>query len=149
MVSWGIGYGAMWGAKWGVADLLTDSNVILSAIEAIQFRTSSNLNEITFSYYDVLREQVKCCVQISWIFPTIVMCLLYIVKITKDKRIGLLPILYYGIVGMMPLCWYFIMKNHSYIHGRFTYRVLVISLYAVTMCLVLNIKDYKKCRKCE
>lgn len=33
-------------------------------------------------------------------------------------------------IGITPLLWSFIMINHTYIHGRYTYRILAISVFS-------------------
>ena len=42
-LSWGLGYLGMWAGKWGVAYLLTGQNVLISALNALQFRVSGEL----------------------------------------------------------------------------------------------------------
>ena len=40
------------------------------------------------------------------------------------------------IAGAYPFVWYFILKNHSYIHLFFTYREFTIALYACLVSIV-------------
>lgn len=44
-------------------------------------------------------------------------------------------------VIIMPVVWYGIFKNHSYTHGSFTYRALMITVYGGMSALVRGLED--------
>lgn len=129
---WGIGYGCMWALKWLIGDLLTDSQIITSAIEAILFRTSSSLEEIRFSYNDVLKEQMIYSRQEMLAVVIGIIFMVFIARILKQKRLDVVKLFIYIVISMLPFVWYYALQNHSYIHGKFTYRILGISVFALT-----------------
>lgn len=129
---WGIGYGCMWALKWLIGDFLTDSHIISSAIEAILFRTSSSLEEVQFSYGNVLKEQFLYSRENTWMIAIVLLIIAFVIKIIKEKRVLLEKFFTYMFISILPFFWYYILQNHSYIHGKFTYRILGISVFSLT-----------------
>ncbi len=131
--NWAIGYGGLWGGKWILGSIITGDNIVRNAVGAMRVRTSSvSLQESRITYFDVLREQFPLSEKYAWVAVGALVCLLVynIFRQKKGKKKNFLP---YMIVGAYPFVWYFILKNHSYIHSFFTYREFTIALYA---CLV-------------
>lgn len=52
----------------------------------------------------------------------------------------------YMIIFCFPLVWYIVLKQHSYTHVNFTYRLLVISVIAILIIVsqILKEKTYSK-----
>ena len=52
----------------------------------------------------------------------------------------------YMIIFCFPLVWYVVLKQHSYTHVNFTYRLLVISVIAILIIVsqILKEKTYSK-----
>lgn len=52
----------------------------------------------------------------------------------------------YMIIFCFPLVWYVVLKQHSYTHVNFTYRLLVISVIAILIIVskILREKTYSK-----
>ena len=71
----------------------------------------------------------------AWVAVGVLACLL-VYKIFRQKKEKIKFFLPYMIVGAYPFVWYFILKNHSYIHSFFTYREFTIALYACLVSIV-------------
>ena len=50
----------------------------------------------------------------------------------------------YLLISVLPFVWYILIKNHSYIHARFTYRILLISIFAWLIIVLKNLTGKKK-----
>lgn len=134
---WGIGYGLTWATKWLISDIICDTGTIRSAIESIMHRTSVN----DFNVIDIIKSNIFF---ISEVFLEI--CLIMIlsfsykknmVKILKDKKIQ-----QYLILAALPFVWYILVRNHSYIHARFTFRNLMVTILAMAIIIIDNTKTF-------
>ncbi len=66
----------------------------------------------------------------------------------QDKRNELKQSLVYVLIAIIPFAWYGIIKIHSYVHARFTYKDLSITIFCILLILFnylsLFIKRMKK-----
>lgn len=125
---WTTGYGVMWASKWILGSIITRENILKDAKDSIQFRTSSNFNEQSFNFVDVISNQFKSSNNIIWICLILVFLFVLVKRIKKQMFNILVPCLF---IAVYPFVWYAVLKNHSFIHSFFTYRELAITLYAV------------------
>lgn len=131
---WIIGYGGLWGAKWTLGNLIAGTNLIADALKMIQFRTASEWDAIKFTFFDIIHTQWDVAQNYGWMLILLLALLLF--RLVKTKKIILYAIIPYVIIAVYPFAWYFVLKNHSYIHCFFTYRELSISIYAITsLCM--------------
>lgn len=129
-VFWAIGYSVMWGSKWILGSIITGENILKEASDTIQFRTSSTINEQTFSFNDVISRQLRCSYKVLWIIVIIAILVTVFSMVISTKRQMFNVLIPCLVVAVYPLAWYAVLKNHSYIHYWFTYRELAIALYA-------------------
>ena len=139
-LSWAIGYVGMWVLKWGIGSIIIGENVVQNALSAAQGRMSSSTPDTTFTYFDILLRQIKSSLQISWMIAVLIIIMVWIVNVIQNKKINIHLYITYGLVAIFPLVWYGVLKNHSYIHHRFTYRELAISIYAGAACVMMQRK---------
>lgn len=145
--AWAVGYGGMWAGKWVAASVLTDQNVILDALRNVAGRASSTAGEETVEFFAVLWQNAQNYVNIQTLFLAAVLVLLagYLVlakkyRFTFDGK-RLLPLL---LCGILPIFWYFCVKNHSMIHAYMTHRDLSITVLALGCMVGESIKKSKK-----
>lgn len=55
----------------------------------------------------------------------------------------------YMIIFCFPLVWYVVLKQHSYTHVNFTYRLLVISVIAILIIVSKILKENQKDKTVE
>ena len=67
----------------------------------------------------------------------VAVAVLIVIDVVRHKRLNCKKALAYLLVGVMPLVWYLLLSNHSYIHWWFTYRLLAITI----TCLMLMLSD--------
>lgn len=136
---WVIGYGGMWFIKWILCTVLTDENIIMDGFEEIMSRTGSDVVGAKVRCWDVLEKNIWLVGKYPYVLAAICAVVLLLVgkgqfvKVSKDMfAAGLF-------IACLPLLWYAISRNHSYIHSFMTYRNLGISIFAV-ICLLAQIK---------
>lgn len=135
---WGFGYAGMWGFKWILGGIITGDNIIKNAIESILFRTSSGVSDRVVSFWDVLKLQIGSAYQITWEIAVICAIGVYIYWFLKNRKIKWNIIITFMVLGIFPFAWFWVLKNHSYIHSYFTYRELAISVFAFFTCAMLH-----------
>lgn len=134
---WVIGYGGMWTGKWIIGSVITRENIIQNALQSIHFRTSSIVygREVSF------RNVIESVMNISWKYVScawIIIIVLLIYKKITVKKWEFKHYIEYVVIGLLPFVWYFILKNHSYIHCWFTYREMTITIFALMTGCVKN-----------
>ena len=135
--AWAIGYVGMWGSKWILGTLFTEENIIADAFKRVLHRVGATENDGSINALQVIFKNIGAnkvslllivivfvCVIIYYIFKKRTLCI-------KNINIGVL------LCVLLPIMWYVVVSNHSYIHYWFTYRILAISIYA---CFILTLK---------
>ena len=128
-VYWVFGYIGMWSIKW-ILPLLVGHNQFENLLYKIKFRSDFG----AISLIDLLFEKI-CVVAIKpfLVFFTIVLgCMC--VRIVRKRKIGkrgkvtVETILSYALVGIIPIGWYFIARQHS--THTFAYRNIAATIMA-------------------
>ena len=70
--------------------------------------------------------------------------------ILKDKseinfHENIKDIIPYVITALFPIIWFVVLKEHSYVHSFFTYRILIITIISIFIIIrnLFEIKDEK------
>ncbi len=142
---WVLGYGLTWVLKWLCATIFLKTNVFADAFQAIFFRVEGNqeypVNRIMAIgknlFFLMGTEGIKILFPILLI--TLVGFLVMVWKLRK-KAVELLPLI---VTACMPYVWYFVLANHSYIHGFFTYRAQMVTLFSGGTMMIL-LWEWKK-----
>ncbi len=142
LLAWGAGYSFVWISKWGLMDAFYGVGAIKDAIDKILLYTVSN-KEVTVSIIKIVVTNIYC------IELPIVICIgvltasfiykLCVVKTKMDKSIY-----QYTLISLLPFAWYFLVKNHSYIHAGFAYRLLLITIFSLSVVAIKNICEKNK-----
>lgn len=135
---WGIGYGGMYFGKWVIATLLTNENVIATAINQAKYRAS---------YHTVAGEGGRAITPLSAISrnlqiiahePTIIILGILLIVLAyrlyvyrKDASLKSALGKSLLLTSLLPFLWYAVLCNHSYVHSWFTYREMAIFVFAV------------------
>lgn len=148
-IIWAVGYIGMWAGKWVIGSVLLRKNIITDAIDALLNRTSSETADTTFTHWDVVVRNLDTMfgtpIKILFIGTLVSLVFFLVVKTIQDKR-KYFGNYHYLIIGCMPIAWYIVAGNHSYMHFWFTYRELAILIFSVLMWAFVNIAE---CRKKE
>ncbi len=145
-LAWCAGYGLMWVSKWVIASLVLQENVIANASTAIQIRTSTNASEIsseTISLFGFIKAMTKHLfnpLTMAAVFASVGASTALIVKHFKGDQDTIRYVINQGIpyfvIALAPIIWFGILKNHSYQHNIFTYKILAITIVAILSWLV-------------
>lgn len=118
---WGIGYAATWLFKWLIATLFTPNNIFSDAVAAAAIRSGTE----DYSRWDAVVQNLN---MVHWGLLAIVLLLLLFFAILRFRKQNVKTATMLMILGFMPIVWYFIVSNHSYVHWWFTYRLLMVSI---------------------
>lgn len=134
-IAWCLGYGLTWISKWVITEVLFDRPIISQAIEQAKFRT----NQTSRTLIQLINKIIKFLSRetIATIFAIGIIYLIAIaIKNFKEKidfKDNIKKCVPYMIIFCFPIVWYIALKQHSYVHAFFTYRILVISI----ICLLI------------
>lgn len=135
---WSMGYFGLWFGKWILASIITGTNVITNGFNMAKIWTSSLNMDGKVILWQVLQRQKKVLLDNVAVRIMILLIMIYFLAMIVKKliRLDINLLITYCVIACYPICWDFIIKNHSYTHFWFTYRELVITAFAITMLLV-------------
>lgn len=147
--TWAVGYGGMWMSKWIIGSIFLRENIINDALVAIFSRTSSEVSYAEFTRKEVILRNIKVMFEMPikyMVLIFLIVTLAYLImKMIKDKK-NYICNFHYLIIACMPCAWYVVLANHSYVHFWFTYRELVILIFAMLVWCCKNVEECKKSR---
>ena len=156
-ISWALGYGITWLSKWVITEMFFDRPIISQAIEQAVFRSNGpqingvnifSLSNVFIRNMEYLSSPVAITILIAAVIYIIVMMI-----INRNKKIdfkeNLKKCLPYILIFFLPVIWYMVLKQHSYTHVNFTYRILVISIISLLIIAskILVSKNMEDSRK--
>ena len=148
-VMWGLGYALLWASKWFVAYLITGVNPFDEVIHQVGVRISNDYKGMEMTIPNIcgfIWENFQSK-NLTWLlyagmaliigFP-----ILYYAFLLKDKKTFWEYAWLLLIIASVP-AWYIILRNHSMQHGWFTWRALLVSLFAGLIFLYYTV-DWKR-----
>ena len=155
-ISWGVGYAGMWVTKWAIYDLIVPGKTSMLEIGFSQsFYRMNRENEyygLNFSIFEVILPKFVRAFRVIVLNAILIIVLPIIFNSKKrknDKESDLLNIkcehkysyLVFFIIGLAPIAWYILLANHTFLHFFFTYRMIAIFSFAMSifLCLFHNI----------
>ena len=150
-IIWGIGYGGMWAGKWTLGSVVSGTNILKEAADQAAFRSGYSAADGDFTYGKLIEKVFNASNDVI-IYGAIIALIAMVVwgcyKKTIHFNLGLA--ISYAIIFLMPFVWYAALGNHSYWHFWFTFRELVICLYAVLMFGAVSVnKDCNEIIGCK
>ena len=151
-MSWALGYGITWISKWVITQLALNRPIVTQAIEQALFR--SNVPKYQgielFGPFDVIKRNLKylSSTTITVVLGLVFGYLIFVMIKNRKKKINVIENLkkMYSICCyiLFPIIWYLVIKQHSYTHVNFTYRLLVIPLICFMIMAVKILKSDNK-----
>ncbi|MBO5083163.1 MAG: hypothetical protein J6C06_11220 [Lachnospiraceae bacterium] len=141
--TWGIGYIGMWASKWFIGSLILKENILQDAGNTLAHRMDAiTYDSRILSFFSVVWYNMKMYKALPYILlviallvAAIIMAIKYPAKKTKMQLlIGCIP---YAIIALMPFVWYAVALNHSGEHYMFTFRALIVTVFAGS-CMLMN-----------
>ena len=140
---WGVGYLCMISSKWGIATLLTGQNVWKEGWDNVAHRTygyvpadsilESNLNfqKAVQLNFDEIYGTYAGFYFLFFFVSVLAGCLFFHYRLRKEAK----AVILLGI-SLMPFVWYAVFINHSVVHPYMTYKILIITIYAILAAIV-------------
>lgn len=133
-VFWGMGYGLTWFSKWIVATVILRKNVIMDGVSKALFRTEGN-KDYPLNRYEMIHNNLGLIIDKFWLitFTIVISMIVFMVIYRRDVLIKHFNknSIYLLMIASFPYVWYMVLANHSQIHYWFTYRLQIISIFAV------------------
>ena len=144
-ITWSMGYVLMYISKWVIAALASGGSEFDKAMHQLAYRMSNSGSDavpdsvsIGFGKSVLRNLDIFSNDPLGWFLVLAFLYGLYrliqlrqvIFSDTEKNRSKsiVVPLI---IIALMPIVWYIVLSNHSYIHSWFTYRSLSISVLAV------------------
>ena len=156
-ISWSLGYGITWVSKWVIAQLLYNRPIITQAIEQMMFRSDvpQYKGMDLFTPLDVIKRNLDylsgpvIMVLVAIVAIYIIAMLIKNFKNEINIKQNLKDCIPYALIFFLPLAWYVVIKQHSYTHVNFTYRLLVISIICVLIIATKVFSNKEPVKKIE
>lgn len=145
----GIGYIGMWFTKWLLVDLIYNRELIKNAIGQVLYRT--DISNVKFNYalesnFYFLGSPIVIYMVIIYVI-NIILTMIEKVKSEKLSEVTKENIII-GLIGIAPVIWYLITREHSTSHSYFTYRNLIVTCICTQIMMIKildkNVKRNKK-----
>lgn len=139
---WVVAYIATWILKWVILDIVKNRGIFAQALDQILVRSSDK----RITYIRILKRIYQYFSISSLYIMIIPMIIMIIIGIIREKnrksklQICLLPFIFNLLA---PFVWYFFIKNHSYIHPFFSYKLLFITVVNVFIIIANIFNLYK------
>lgn len=141
-ILWGIGYAGTWLVKWILVDLIYDRSLLSTALGQVAYRSTG------LDYSGILVILANLGYEMINIYISVLITILFVIidcvitkKKNKEEKIeekqSLVP---YILIGVMPIVWYLVLKNHSINHSFFTYRNLILTILSFNICIYYILK---------
>lgn len=140
--TWLMGFGLTWASKWGVSSLVLKDHPFANVANQIALRTGGKKGEV-LDGVEIIKNMWKILLPKTALIVLAIWVIILLVQSFKGVKsfknwISTTPLL---MVGLVPFVWVFILKNHNFHHGYFTYRLFIITLFSAFTYLYLNLKQ--------
>ncbi len=133
-ILWGLGYALTWLMKWILVSLIYNRDIIQNALQQAKFR-STGMKQ--YGYLTVIGKNLKFLSPIVISINLALVIIYSIIKLIKNRngKINAKQNLYTTIPFIcsviLPFIWYLALRQHSYIHTFFTYKILIITIISI------------------
>lgn len=150
-VCWALGYFGLWFAKWVIASIVANQNLIISAMNQASIRLdglggdTGNVSALSMRMAALFNMRILFTNRFNLMLSIfVVVALILVVVICRKKfKFNISKLLSYIIIALIPIVWFTILCNHSYVHQFFTHRALIGSIFACLTWFVSCFEDKK------
>lgn len=155
-ILWFLGYLLTWVSKWIITDVLLHRNIILNAKNQILYRVDG-IAEVDLTlkilFQEILYNYIGKKELIFFVITIWILFMITVKNVRKSKNENKMLILFSSIVTcFVPIVWYIVLMQHSYVHRFFTYRNTFLIFYALQILVLIDsnsIYDRKSNEKTE
>lgn len=143
---WILGYAGMWLGKGLVGSVVVKQNLFPGIFSAVLFRSGSN-NYSSFNRFSSIRENlyyIRGTVPITYVYKVCFLVAIILIIFVLKKRIKidfkrtLSEAVPYLLISITPICWFFVLANHTWIHKFFTNKALFVTAFSL-ICLLTEL----------
>lgn len=129
---WCVGYVGMWASKWLLSSALMRKNYITKAMETVKLRSGDTAFEQELTAGQVLGSMFGFLKGSSFLVLFVLLLIGALVLLVRNgiRRERIASAVLLLAVSVYPIVWYLGTKNHSAIHGFYTYRGVSAVLFA-------------------
>ena len=139
ITSWGIGYIGMWTSKWLISTVITKQNHFIKGFERISVRSANVYNNTSLGVNEFINIMQRYVKQSPYLFLIFGFVIILLIILLKQKHLEQNRIVCSAIMlccSLLPLLWYVISRQHSYIHNHFTFRAMSGSFFVIGSFLI-------------
>lgn len=133
-ILWGLGYAFTWLMKWILVSTIYNRDIITNALQQARFR-STGMKQ--YGYLTAVGKNLRFLSPIVISINLVLVIIYSIIKLIKNRngKINVKQNLYTTIpficLSVLPFIWYLALRQHSYIHTFFTYKILIITIISI------------------
>ena len=153
-ICWGTGYAGMWSAKWILGTIILKRNVLAEAMGAATARSGIVIQEeggIEINGLSPIMVTLRILASKPFLIifsVTLFIILLFcIYNVIQKRKFNFLSPrnMQFLIIAIYPIIWSQVLKNHTYVHSWFTYRIWSISVFAIALFLFWGVGNINNC----
>ena len=145
--NWGLAYIIIMFSKWLLADMVYNKGLIQNGMLQLKYRSIGDKGRIEMPYTETLLRNFLFIRAYTW-FLSVQYLVIFLYKKTRNKRItmslNINDLLPYIIIVFMCPAWYFLVRQHSFIHAFFTYRLQIVTIIAIQIIIVKILGIYNQ-----
>ena len=141
-LAWAFGYGVTWASKWLLAGFFTNVDIIGDAVKTAKYRISGELPSgkgikasAIFAHYASKITPLRATISMALLVGTTIM-----LRIAAGSWQRLRDNAWLLAVALLTPAWFCVIVQHSYIHRFFTWRAILVTIFAITAYIVLTVK---------
>lgn len=133
---WVLGYGGMWFGKWLLATLILHRNVISNAWSQVVYRSGLGSAE-TDTYGDTLLENIRKVIGVQGLLLSLGWSACMVFRLVKTRgKVATDKCLSFTLIAVSSFAWYFVLREHTYLHQWFTFRIYAVFFGALLAALI-------------
>ena len=143
-VMWLIGYASIWASKWVLASLITGSDIVGDAMANARIRTvgsaTSEEGATTLSILSSVWENITSRSPLFYLSVLVALAVLGAMYRHWRQPLSIIRSnLWLLLVASMPLIWFVVLMQHTYIHSFFTWRISLVAIVALILFFINTI----------
>ena len=149
IIGWGVGYFGMWASKWFLSTIITGQNHFIKGFERIGVRSADVYNDTPLGINAFMIRMQPFVEQVPYLLVSVAFLILLIALLIKYRNLERHKIYMSLIIlccSLLPVIWYAVSKQHSFLHNHFTYRTLAGSFLSIG-CFLIPLLDADKIKK--
>lgn len=147
--AWGVGYGLCWASKWYIGRLFTGQDILGIAMDSASLHTSNLWRGRAMTLENIFSFIVETMSSRHVLIPAVIILILFLgafIYFIKSKK-ALVSNLHFILIAAMVPVWYLILRHHSIQHGWFTWRAMLVTIFAGLILLSRTIDFHKFSKK--